>query len=302
MTQTGIYGETLGKVLRSDIAPVLVNRSLRKSEIAITEVRSDKPEIGLSGSIPADDAYMISLKLKDYPDCEGWAERKVMKYNVFAGATYIYDLKTDPRYVINKAYHSIFFYVPRSALTAVAEQSNATPVHHLYCPLGEAFDDPVIRHLGMSLLEAVRRPAEANQLFVDHVTMAIALHAATTYGGMQFLKTLAKGGLTQRQLKRVCDYIDANLEGTTTLETLAAECDLSASHFARAFRHTAGVSPHQWLLRRRVETAKALMQVPTLTLVEVATKAGFTDASHLSRVFKTIAGISPGAWRRSRAN
>ncbi len=297
--QTGIYGDALGKVLRSDIAPVLVSRSLRKSEIAITEVRSDEPEVGLSGSIPADDAYMISLKLKDYPDCEGRAERKVLKYNVFAGATYIYDLKTDPRYVINKPYHSIFFYVPRRALNAVAEQSSAT-IHHLHCPLGEAFDDPVIRHLGMSLLEAVRRPAEANQLFVDHVTMAIALHAATTYGGMRFLRTPAKGGLTQRQFKRVCDYIDANLEGTTRLEALAAECNLSPSHFARAFRHTTGVSPHQWLLRRRVEAAKALMQVPTLALAEVATMAGFTDASHLSRVFKAIAGISPGAWRRSQ--
>jgi AraC family transcriptional regulator len=299
MTRAGVYGESLGKVLRSDISPVLVNRSLRKSEIAITEVRSDKPEVGLSGSIPADDAYMISLKLKDYPDCEGWVEHKVKKYDVFAGATYIYDLKSDPRYVIDKPYHSIFFYVPRSALNAVAEQANATPVRHLYCPLGEAFDDPVIRHLGMSLLEAVRRPDEANQLFVDHVTTAIALHAATVYGGMQFHKAIAKGGLTQRQLKRVCDFIDANLSGTTPLAALAAECDLSASHFARAFRHSMGVSPHQWLLQRRVETAKALLQVSTLTLAEVAATAGFNDASHFSRVFKSIVGESPGAWRRA---
>ncbi|MCW0236283.1 MAG: AraC family transcriptional regulator [Ferrovibrio sp.] len=299
MMQPGVYGEALGKVLRSDIAPVLVNRSLRKSEIAITEVRSDMPETGLSGSMPADDAYMISLKLKDYPDCEGWAERKVKKFDVFAGATYIYDLKTDPRYVINKAYHSIFFYVPLSALNAVAEQSNAMRIHHLYCPLGEAFDDPVIRHLGMSLLDAVRRPDQANQLFVDHVTMAIALHAATAYGGLQPIGNLAKGGLTQRQLKRVCDYIDANLDGATTLQTLATECGLSSSHFARAFRHSTGMSPHQWLLRRRVETAKALMQVHTLTLAEVAVTSGFTDASHLSRVFKAVTGVNPGAWRRT---
>lgn len=299
MPLIGAYGDTLGKALRSDIAPVLINRSLRKSEIAITEVRSDRPEIGMSGSIPAHDAYMISLKLKDYPECEGWVGHKVRKYDVHAGTTYIYDLTTDPRYVINKPYHSIFFYVPRSALDAVADQSNAARISHLHSPLGESFDDPVIRHLGLSLLEAVRRPAEANQLFVDHVTMAIALHAATVYGGMKFFKALAKGGLTQRQLKRVCDYIDANLDGTTTLEALALECGLSSSHFSRAFRHSTGFSPHQWLLRRRVETAKALLQVPTMTLAEVAVGAGFTDASHLSRVFKSVTGASPGTWRRS---
>jgi AraC-like DNA-binding protein len=301
MVRMGSYGQILGTALRSDISPVLVNRTLRKSEIAITEVRSDRPETGLSGSLPADDAYLISLKLKDYPSCEGWNERKVKTFDVRAGTTYIYDLKQDPRYVIDKPYHSIFFYVPRSALNMVAEQSGATPVSHLDSPLGEGFDDPVFRNLGMSLLEAVRNPDQANQLFADHVTIAIALHAAKTYGGMKFLRDLAKGGLTPRQLKRVCDYMDANLAGTATLADLAAECGLSASHFARAFRQSTGYSPHQWLLRRRVESAKILLVRPEPTLSEVAATAGFADASHLNKVFKAVAGISPGAWRRTRS-
>lgn len=300
MAQGAVFGRLLGRALRSDPAPVLINRTLRKSDIAITECRADAPETGPSGALPSEDAFMISLKLKDYPGCEYWYDgRRSGKADVFAGATYIYDLKHDPRYIIDKPYHSIYFYVPAHALESVSEQSTGRRASQLYYPIGEGLDDPVFRNLGMSLLQAVRRPDEANQLFVDHVSLAIVAHAISTYGRIGPRRTVIKGGLAQWQLNRVCDQIDANLAGTVTLAALAASCGLSASHFTRSFRHSTGYSPHQWLLHRRVETAKALLQVPALSLSDIATRTGFTDQSHFTRVFKAITGHSPGLWRRS---
>lgn len=67
MTQAGVYGQRLGRGLHVKEAPVLITRSLRSAELAVTEVRNDKPTSELSGSLPAEDAYLVSLKLRDYP-------------------------------------------------------------------------------------------------------------------------------------------------------------------------------------------------------------------------------------------
>lgn len=299
MAQTGFYGQRLGQFLRlKDVPCSLITRSLRSAEVAVTEARNDNPEPGLSGSY-REDAYNISLKLQDYPDCELWDHGKcVVKADVRAGATYLYDLKRDPRYVIDKPFHSLHFYVPRSALDSIAEQLGAPRIGELTCPLGVCHDDAIMRHVGASLLEALRRQDETNQLFIDHAMLALTAHVAQTYGGLQRISELARGGLASWQVRRACEKLDSDLGGKLSLQQLAAEFGLSVSHFSRAFRISTGLPPHQWLLRQRVKAAKQLMSVRGLALSEIAISAGFANQSHFTKVFSAHVGVSPAAWRR----
>ena len=89
----------------------------------------------------------------------------------------------------------------------------------------------------------------------------------------------------------------SDLGGKLSLKQIAAEFELSVSHFSRAFRISTGLPPHQWLLRQRVKAAKQLMTVRDLPLSEIAISAGFANQSHFTRVFSALAGVSP-AWRR----
>jgi AraC-like DNA-binding protein len=82
------------------------------------------------------------------------------------------------------------------------------------------------------------------------------------------------------------------------LQQIAAELDLSVSHFSRAFRISVGLPPHQWLIQRRVKAAKQLMSVRDLPLSEIAISAGFANQSHFTRVFSSTVGVSPAVWRR----
>jgi len=299
MTQAGVYGQRLGRGLRVDDAPVLITRSLRSTEVAVTETRNDDPELGLSGSLPSVDAWLVSLKFRDYPDCECWENgRSVIKTDVYAGATYLYDLKRDPRYVIDKPFHSIFFYLPRSALDNVAEQAGAPRIGELAYKPGIGNDDAIVRHLGASLVEALRRPEETNRLFVDHMMLALTAHVAQTYGGLQRVTEPVRGGLAAWQVKRACERLESDLGGKISLEQVAAEFGLSVSHFSRAFRISTGLPPHKWLLRRRVRAAKQLMTVRDLSLSDIAISAGFANQSHFTRVFSSVVGVSPAAWRR----
>jgi AraC family transcriptional regulator len=79
---------------------------------------------------------------------------------------------------------------------------------------------------------------------------------------------------------------------------LARECGLSSGYFSRAFRLTTGITPHQWLIRKRVERARQLLLGNGLRLVDIALVCGFVDQSHFTRVFTRFEGESPGKWRQ----
>ena len=299
MAQSGFHGQKYRDLLHLRYTPSsLITRSVRGVEVAATETRDDNPVHGLCGEFTPEDAYIVSLKLRDYPDCEYWERGKcVSKPDIRAGTTYLYDMKYDPRFVIDKPFHSLHFYVPALALNGIAEQFGARRVGQLDCQFGTGFHDEAVHHIGASLLQALRRPSETNQLFVDHMMLALTAHVAQAYGELRNAEPLS-GGLAPRQVKRACEKLEADLSGKFTLQEVATELGLSVSHFSRAFRASVGLPPHQWLLRQRVSAAKQLMTVRGLSLAEIAISAGFANQSHFTRVFSSLVGVSPGVWRR----
>ena len=110
----------------------------------------------------------------------------------------------------------------------------------------------------------------------------------------------ARGGLTPRALRRVRDHIDAHLTENIRLETLAEVAGLSRCHFARAFKQSAGIAPHAYLMQRRLERAERLLAETELSLCQVALDSGFSDQSHFSSCFRKHFGESPRSFRRSR--
>jgi AraC family transcriptional regulator len=162
-----------------------------------------------------------------------------------------------------------------------------------------AVNDATIAGLGGTVLPALSHPQQANRLFVDHISLAVGVHVASTYGGMRPVSGPVRGGLAPWQERRAKEILSANLDGSVPLKEVARECRLSVSHFSRAFRRSMGVAPHNWLLMRRVEVAKEQLRDRRLSLSDVALACGFADQSHLTRVFTGIVGVSPGAWRRA---
>ena len=102
------------------------------------------------------------------------------------------------------------------------------------------------------------------------------------------------------QIRRVRDYIDAHLSTRILVADLSAIVQRSEAHFARAFKKTFGVSPHAYVLRRRVERASHLMLVSDDSLSDIALACGMTDQAHLCKIFRQVTGRTPAAWRRER--
>jgi AraC family transcriptional regulator len=112
----------------------------------------------------------------------------------------------------------------------------------------------------------------------------------------------APQGLAPWQVRKVFTHIDANLGTCIRNEDLAALARLSVCHFNVAFRNSIGSSPHQYVIRRRMERAQGLMLSTDTTLSDIAAECGFADQPHFTRLFRRFVGESPAVWRRTRAN
>jgi AraC-like DNA-binding protein len=293
----------LGERFGVDDAPYFVTRALQRAEFAVTEVRIDRPFCGLSDPIPYEDAFSISLVLRDLPDSSYWEEgREVGQRTILAGESLIHDFRRRPMVLVDKPMHSLFFYLPRTALDALADDANVPRIVDLHYHPGVGVADETVKNIGLSLLPAVRAPDQVSRLFMDHMTLALGAHVAQTYGGMQAHSSPIQGGLAPWQEKRSKDMLAGDFTGATPLLDIAKACGLSVSHFSRAFRRSTGLAPHAWLLQVRVEAAKSMLRQRGSSLSMIALACGFADQSHFTRVFTRRVGLSPGAWRRYLAD
>lgn len=108
-----------------------------------------------------------------------------------------------------------------------------------------------------------------------------------------------KGGLAAHQRRRLVEYIDHHLQDAISLGQLADLCALSEYHFARMFRQSFGLPPHQYLLARRLARAQSLLRSSALAIGEVAWRCGFSSASHFNQRFRQAVGAAPGDYRQA---
>src|SRR3954469_5067628 len=104
-------------------------------------------------------------------------------------------------------------------------------------------------------------------------------------------------GLQKWRLKRVIDYIDADMSSKINSRDLAAVAGLSRMHFASQFRVATGLRPHEFLLQRRIRRAAELMRDTTMPIIEIALTVGFQTQAHFTTGFKRFTGCTPRSWR-----
>jgi AraC family transcriptional regulator len=109
----------------------------------------------------------------------------------------------------------------------------------------------------------------------------------------------ARGGLAPRMLRRIREYIDNNIDQRISVELLAGLANLSVCYFVRAFKQSMGVTPHDYLIRQRVERTKLMLSGTDIPLSQIALAAGFADQSHFARRFRQHVGMSPRDYRWS---
>jgi AraC family transcriptional regulator len=138
----------------------------------------------------------------------------------------------------------------------------------------------------------------ANQLTLSSASTLLMSHLIQNYTQLQWCLPQVRGGLAPAVLRRVCEYIDHHLDQPLLLVDLAALAGLSEYHFARMFKQSTGLAPHQFVMRARLQLAERLLRHSTLPLTQIALDCGFSSASHFSNRFKAAYGVAPQQMRQ----
>ena len=138
----------------------------------------------------------------------------------------------------------------------------------------------------------------SGRLFLDSVEQAMAVALVNGHAVRHRPVQIYRGGLGSARLRRIKELVHAKMEDDLSLDEMAQSVGLSTAHFARMFRKSTGETPHQFVLRQRLERAKAMLRAPDARVLDVAVACGFKTQQHFAQVFRDVWGVSPTEYRQ----
>ncbi len=159
---------------------------------------------------------------------------------------------------------------------------------------------PLLCQVFAAMLHEVARAGAADALYLDCLLDTFVFTLLREHSTAAVRERSGSERLTTYRLRQITDYIDSQLAGAITLSDLVRVGGVSTLHFVRAFKNSAGITPYQFVLARRIARAKQLLTASALGIADIATACGFSNAAHFSKAFVRSVGISPSRYRRDR--
>ncbi|MDJ0589827.1 MAG: AraC family transcriptional regulator [Pleurocapsa sp. MO_226.B13] len=265
------------------------NQSWKGLEVAL--LRSNRRQV----VIPANSSYLIVIHLDRISNCVGKIDRQIYKGDVREGETSILSLGVDSEWQWQQQGQCSCLHLALDAafVSQIAQENEWSNANQIEILPQFLVRDSQIQHIGLALLAELKIGGLSGHLFAESLTTALAARLLQQFSLSKQQICKPEGGLSKQKLSLVIEYINDRLDEELRLIDIAANIDISSSHFTRLFKQSTGTTPYQYVIQCRVERAKLLLQQRKLTIAEVATMVGFHDQSHLTYHFKRILGTTP---------
>jgi len=181
-----------------------------------------------------------------------------------------------------------------AALTAASDGADGEVE---LCPKRKFADQP-LSGLVAAVLTEMLVDFPSGRLFLDSVEHAMAVALVNDHAVRQRPVPAYRGGLGAARLRKIKEFVHAKMEDDLSLDEMAQSVGLSTAHFARMFRKSTGETPHQFVLRLRVERAKAMLRASDARVFDVALACGFKTPQHFAQVFRDACRVSPTEYRQ----
>ncbi|WFU91406.1 AraC family transcriptional regulator (plasmid) [Rhizobium sp. CC1099] len=159
------------------------------------------------------------------------------------------------------------------------------------------FWDRAAEHLGRTLVAANLSPKPVDPVFVESIATAVIARVLSALGPEN--EDAARPELVKWRLMKALDYVEANLGLPIGLADMADQVELNSAYFAAQFKSSTGLSPYDYVLRRRIERAQEML-LRDVTLAEIAVAVGFKTQSHFTTAFARVVGQTPHTWRTAQ--
>jgi AraC family transcriptional regulator len=274
-----------------------INQSLPGSDINIFRKATVNTELDQVVTPASDRGFVVGVSSLGGHTRRIFHEHHATTHDFTDNSIYIRDLSQTYKADLGGPFDFMLFEISPAFLAKIADDAEMPGVRSL--SVETASKDIVLANLARALVPALEKPEEANALFIDQMTTAIGTYLVQRYGGQPVTASDRSQKLSRSHEDLAKSLLLDNLDGNVSISEVAQVCNLSRGYFIRAFRETTGMTPYQWVIRKRVDRARDLLRASDTTLAEVAIACGFSDQSHFTRVFADIVGTTPGSWRRN---
>jgi AraC family transcriptional regulator len=214
------------------------------------------------------------------------------------GMTAIVPAEEESRWIHEGPHEMVHFYISSRFLAALAGEIYGVDGSRLGLPEAGFHDDRTVERYAMVFRDRLLDPILMTELELNAAAQLLGAHLLKEYSnlaGRSIPSANQKGSapLSPMQLRRVRDYVRANLSRDMGLAELAEQAQLSPHYFSMRFKHTLGVSPHRYVLRERIDEAQRRLAARQASISEVALSLGFSDQSHFSQTFRKLTGTTP---------
>jgi AraC family transcriptional regulator len=163
--------------------------------------------------------------------------------------------------------------------------------------------DPIMAKFARQFEDELTNGSYGGALYGESLALAFSLYILEQHSDYSQPFPRPRGKFSSLQLRDMIEYIHVHLSEELSLTDLANHLNLSAFHFARLFKNSLGLSPHQYVLQNRVERARKLIAVSTsANLTDIALQVGFYDQTHFGKAFKRLVGVPPKVFAKLKAS
>jgi AraC family transcriptional regulator len=159
---------------------------------------------------------------------------------------------------------------------------------------------PQVRAAMLALDTELQAGGPGGRLLAESLSNVLAVQLLRHFSHPGAAEPSRGGVLAKHKLSAVLEYLHEHLDASLSLDDLAGVAHVSPYHFARLFKNSTGLPPHQYVIAQRVERAKELLRDrDLLPLADVAVETGFSSQSHFTRHFKRLVGVTPQRFQKS---
>jgi AraC family transcriptional regulator len=240
------------------------------------------------------DTQVVAMMLQSGAIEVGFGRSPMERFEYAAGGIILCRRHVDALARSEAGIQALSFEVSDAVLREIAGEKNA----EVELQSSSRLEDPRVGALMAAANSERAAGFPSGRLFLESVEMALAAVLVRGYAVARYSLRRYRGGLTPARLRNVIEFVHSQIGEDLSLQKMAEVAGLSVTHFSCMFRESVGESPHQFILRQRIQHAKELLRAREARMLDVALACGFKTQQHFARVFRNMHGACPTEYRR----
>ena len=233
---------------------------------------------------PVDDRHVLCLHLGAAVPVTYRANNAERRGTRLHGQFCVVPAGSSTRWTLSAPATSLLLRLSAQQMSEAAEAMNVAPEAADLAPAIH-IRDPRIEHIGWLMQAESRDGYPSGRLFADALACALAARLLQLGAPKAQLAEQTRA-MPAWRLRKVTDYIEANLAEDLSLAALADVAGFSVSHFKALFANAVGMPAHRYVMQRRVERARELLADARMRTTDIAVAAGFAHPSHMARCLR----------------